>query len=57
MVHEVLKRGFFPCPSLFFGFIEVVDQVADEIEKACVVEPFPKSFDDSFTGEFWVHTW
>jgi len=38
VVHEVLERGFLERPSLFFGFVEIVDEVADEIEETGVVE-------------------
>lgn len=57
VVHMILecRLDVLVSPSLLFGFIELVDEVADEIEKAGVVEFLAESFDDGRARLFWIH--
>ncbi|HEX3627216.1 MAG TPA: hypothetical protein VH280_17555 [Verrucomicrobiae bacterium] len=57
VVHIVLERRLFQSPSLFFIFVKVVNEVADEVKESGVVEFLPESLNNRFAGQFEIHTW
>ena len=57
VVHEVLKRGFFQRPALLFGFIEVVEKVANEMRKSVIIESLCERVADERDGLGAIHAY